>query len=251
MIPLYVPARHRFIKDIASPTIGDAIKKSAKQKKTSIPVKSGYASLRLNNSGKITRIPPMAEFHYYRPLRQLSPTKRILPVLPWLPKKYIATKGLVTDWHTRTFREVKLAAPILVSSAALMLLALSWQLPEIQDHSDGHPQYAHKASATTPTASNPPATDVSDSKPATEAQPARSSNSLLPPMKSSSSSAPTVSEPPLPVIEPPIDEVIPPVDPGVGGSSGGANPPLDLELPPIDIDLGPLQATTPGVSLEL
>ena len=250
MIPLYVPTRNKFIKDIASPTINDAISKSKKHKKINIPVRhadKSSANLRINNKGKITRVPPMAEMHYYRPVRQTAkiPKKTVMASIPWLPKKYTVSKGVVTDWHAKTFSELKYAAPALIAVYGMMLLALSWQLPEIKDYSSGHPKYVNSTSTGTGNQASPPSTSTTANTGAASANTSSPTSTAIQPITSSLPT--TVTNNPVEGTSP-IDIVMPTV-PSDGGTD--QTPPVTVEIPPVTIDTDAIDVQTPSLDLGL
>lgn len=241
MIPVYEPARNKFIKDISLPTIGDAIANSKKRKRTTIPVRQASSShgLAINKHGKITRVPPQAVLHNYQPLRTKSVKRsNLIPTLPWAPKKYTLTGGLITDWHTRTFRDLKLVSPLLIGFAALMLTISSWQLPEIKSYLNGSTRNVRsvQSTPTQPTAS--PAT-----KPAGD-----SSASNSPVVIPSQATSPASVLAPDTAAAPPLDVVIPPVP-----SDTNPLPPTDVgvEVPPVTIDTGVIQVQMPDISAGL
>jgi hypothetical protein len=248
MLPLYTPAaRSKLIKDIAPPTIGDAISKSRKRKRITIPVRqaSKPASLRLNKNGKITRVPPMPVMHDYTPIthRDVGNNGNFMKSLPWLPKKYTLAQGLTTDWHARAFADLKFAAPLLIGIYAFMLIALSWQLPDIPPNHGGG-----KVSATVKNASaahSSPGSPTKNGNKSTQSSPAQ----LTVPMQTP---APTMSVT-APVTAPasPIDVVLPsnPITPSVPIVETTSPPEPTVEVPSVEVNACVLDVQTPSINL--
>jgi hypothetical protein len=255
MIPAYTPTRKQYIRDVALPTIGDALAKSKRRKKVVIPVRQATDSavrLRLNPRGKITRVasPAVQAYKHDSPGR---PNKKhdALAGINWLPKKYTLQNGVITDWHAKTFSELKLAAPVLASLAALMFLVLSWQLPDVPDYTRGGTkkisktvQAAQATPAARPTATKPNPTNASSGNYTP------STSQASPILGQSASNAPT-SSPPVSLPVTPIDVVVPVQPPVSGAGAVITPPPVSIDVPPISVDTGPLGVQTPEANLNL